>query len=460
MFDHVVVLGGGVGGVLTAFALAPFAGAVTVAELDRFEAEPVPRRGAPQARHTHALVAGGARAMEALVPGVLAELSAAGAQHINMPGRYLALTARGWWPRFDGRQFIVGCTRGLLERTLRGRLRELANVRLVGGVQAVGLLGDRHRITGVRLREVAGGEPRELHGDLVVDATGRRSRGAEWLTELGFPAVSESIVDPGIFYASAVFQAPAEAGPEFPAITIQTSTRGELSVRRVGNLLPIENGQWMLTLSGGPGTRPSTEPEAFHAFARRLPHPVLADLIAAATPVGPPFGFRADANRRRHYDRLRPSPNGFLALGDAYATFNPVYGHGMSAAALAAHALHRQCQRRHPATAVLQRAIAEAATPAWNLATSQDLRYPQTLGPAPSRVDQAIARLVDRILAAGSHSPLITNAQAEVFTLSSPITALFRPRVLWHAGRRATGPVRADPPLTDQERRLLGTKRH
>ncbi|MCK2239219.1 MULTISPECIES: NAD(P)/FAD-dependent oxidoreductase [unclassified Crossiella] len=455
MLQHAAILGGGMGGMLAAFALAPHAEAVTVVEQDGFAGEPVPRRGAPQARHTHALVSGGARAMEALAPGVLAELAAAGAQHINLPGRYLGLASRGWFPRYAGRQFILGCSRELLESTLRGRLRELPNVTVLGRTEVVGLQGSLAGVTGVRTGSGL------LAAELVVDATGRRSRAPRWLTELGFPPVRESIVDPGIFYATGVFRAPEDAGPDFPAVTLQSSPRREPGVRRNGTLLPIEDGLWMITLSGGPGSRPGTDAEGFRAFAALLPHPVLAELIEAATPIGTPFGFRADANRRRHFERLRPCPHGFVALGDAYATFNPVYGHGMSAAALSALALRTEFERRRrPGTLSLQRVVAKAAANAWDMATGQDARYPGTNGPAPGMFDGVFDKLGDWISASSGRSRLVTDIRADIFALTAPPSRMRSPRVLWQAvrGGDSGGPVLPDPPFTPAERRVLGAR--
>lgn len=177
--DHALILGGGLAGTLAAFALAPQAEVVTVVDRDRFAAGQAQRKGAPQARHTHVLVSGGAQAIDDLSPGTTAELYAAGAQLINLPGRYLSLAPRGgWFPRFPGPAFIIGCSRALLESTLRARLREQGHVRFVEATEVVGLTGDAGAVTGARLRSRPDGQLREERADLVVDATGRGDRRA------------------------------------------------------------------------------------------------------------------------------------------------------------------------------------------------------------------------------------------------------------------------------------------
>ncbi|WP_086789797.1 NAD(P)/FAD-dependent oxidoreductase, partial [Crossiella equi] len=404
-------------------------------------------------------VSGGARAITALAPGVLDRLYVAGAQHLNLPGRYLGQGAAGWLPRFTGPEYLIGVSRELLEAALRAELIRHPNVEVLDRTTALGLLGDPRGITGAVVRGQDEPEPRPLPANLVVDATGRRSHAPVWLRQLGFPRVPESVVDPGVYYASALFRAPAAAGPDFPGISVQTSPAATTSVRRGGMLIPIEDGQWMITLCGAGISRPGTSESAFREFAASLPHPAIARLIESATPLGRPYGFRADANRLRHYEALRPVPHGFLALGDSYATFNPVYGHGVAVAALGAVAL-REGLLRHGSgdTRAVQLDIARACRGAWRMAVRQDLRYPQTVGRRPRRLRRLLSRLLEkvttRISAAGKASREVAAARMAVYALAAPTRILFHPKVLLATLLRR-GVVRTEPPFTAAESALL-----
>ncbi|GAA2778213.1 NAD(P)/FAD-dependent oxidoreductase [Crossiella cryophila] len=455
--EHALILGGGIAGTLAAFALAAHAESITIVDRDHFTEGQHHRKGAPHARHTHVLVSGGARAVDELVPGMTKSLLAAGAQLIHMPSRYLTLSPDGgWFPRFPGTQFIIGCSRALLESTLRARLREHRHISTSTNTDVIALTGTAAAITGARLRDRTTGEVRELTADLIIDATGRGSGAAEWLTALGLPAVPESTVDPGIFYATRLYRAPASAGSSFPGVNVQTSPILTPDIRRGGSLIPIENGLWTVTVAGAGGDHPGIDDAGFTSFAASLPHPVLAELIAAADPVGPAFGFRAHANRRRHFDRLRPAPQGFVALGDAYATFNPIYGHGMSVAALAALALRDTLRQHGPTrTPLIQRRIAQASDNAWTMATGQDLRFAQTIGPRPGLAARLGYRFQDWLLAKGMHIEQVSAAQLDIFTLSATPRQALRPGVLVRA---LLGPRRRGlpaPPFTEAERRVL-----
>src|SRR5256885_7449988 len=67
--DTAIVLGAGIGGLTSAAALSPRFERVIVLERDVLPATAESRDGTPQARHVHALLAGGERALNELLPG-------------------------------------------------------------------------------------------------------------------------------------------------------------------------------------------------------------------------------------------------------------------------------------------------------------------------------------------------------------------------------------------------------
>ncbi|MCP3800688.1 enterotoxin [Allokutzneria sp. A3M-2-11 16] len=454
------MLGGGFAGTLAAIVLAQRSHSVTIVDRDRLSDNDAPRKGIPHGRHTHVLVSGGARALEELLPGITDRLYSLGAQRIGIPGRYMATAAGGgWFPRQDGKQFIIGCSRSLLEATIRERLLACQNITYVNSADVVGLTGDSVRITGARIRERATREERIIEADFVVDSTGRSSSASQWLVDLGLPAPQQEVVDPQIFYVTRRYRAP-DGAHSMPAINIMADPARTDRVRGSGLLLPIEDGIWTVTLSGTVGGHPPADDAGFLDFAAELPYPTIAELLKLAEPLGSPFGFKADANRRLHFDKL-PLPPGFVVMGDAACTFNPVYGHGLAVAARSAVALRAGLARGGvDASQDIQRAIAQASQDAWMMATSQDLRFPQTLGPRPEQRDglRFRQRFQERLARAAMSRHPIAEAQMAVFTLSaSPVTAFLRPSVLISALRGPDPNVQPlpDPPFTQQEREVL-----
>ncbi|MEU4225875.1 FAD-dependent oxidoreductase [Nonomuraea sp. NPDC026600] len=365
-----VVLGGGFAGVLAAAVLARHADDVIVIENDHYPADLRARRGLPQSRHSHVLVAGGARALQELLPGTLEALFARGAHRRRLPGDALILAAAGWFRRLDTEAYLISCSRGLLDQVVRQRA--LGAVSTWPGTQALGLVGDASRVTGVSVRRE--GAPSEIiEADLVVDATGRRSKAPRWLAEIGVAEIEEVTVSSGLAYSTRVYQAPPDLAGETPAIMIHPRP---VSGRpgQGATLFPIEDDRWIVTLTGTRGGEPPVDELGFADFARSLRDPIVAELMAAATPLGGIRPYRDTSNRRRFFERVR-LPAGFVAIGDAVVAVNPVHSHGMSVAALSTLRLDKELTRRGLGPSAfpgLQAAMTAEADVSWRMAVAQD----------------------------------------------------------------------------------------
>jgi flavin reductase (DIM6/NTAB) family NADH-FMN oxidoreductase RutF len=283
---RVLVLGGGLAGMLTAAALMPYADEITVVEQDRLPDQPQPRKGLPQSPHNHMLLGGGAGAVEQLLPGTQDLLFAAGAHRRSYLDSILIRTNAGWGRRQTIDAYVIACSRDLIDHVVRRQVLGEGRIKTVQGASVLGLTGSATRVTGARI-EVDGGSPETVTADLVVDATGHRSKTPAWLTGLGLPQVHEAFVDPGFAYSRRLYQAPPGLEEGFPGVLIQP----EHGIGRPGvgaALMPNEDGRWMAVMIGTRGNRPPTDEEGFLRFARGERTRIVADLIAGARPRGLP----------------------------------------------------------------------------------------------------------------------------------------------------------------------------
>ncbi len=268
----------------------------------------------------------------------------------------------------------------------------------------------------------------EMRADLVVDATGRRSRATAWLAALGHPAPPETRVDPLLGYASRLYAIPPGFDPGWKALYIQADPP---ATRRTGGLFPQEGGRWICSLSGAGRDYAPTGEEEFLEFARSLRSPVLYEAIRDAEPLTPITAFRRTANHRRHYERLATWPRGFVVTGDAACAFNPIYGQGMSVAAVCALELDRCLRDPRPGLERrFQRRAARAAAGAWLVATGEDLRYRETRAARVSRSTRLINAYVDRLSAAANVDRRLCERLVGVLALTASPASLFAPGVL------------------------------
>lgn len=337
--------------------------------------------------------------MEELLPGVTDAWLAAGARRIPLPTGLVSLSPQGWVRRWPEMEFMIACSRDLLESVVRAQLLAGPRVTLLDRTEIKGLAGDASRVTGLRVRPAEGDE-QVLTADLVVDATGRGSRGTAWLDALGVAPAPMDEVDSGLVYASRIFRAPAGT-EEYPVVNVQPDGSQPVPGRSA-TLVPIEDGRWLVTLSGTRGGQPTALTDEFETFARDVRHPVVGELIAHAEPLTDVVVTRSTINRRRFFEKVSGWPDGFVAIGDSVATYNPIYGHGMSVAAQSALALRERVAAHGLAAPGLarrvQKAVAVPVSLAWELATGTDIRYPEAIGKRPNAVRRLFGRYVERLI--------------------------------------------------------------
>ena len=429
MQDHAVVLGGSVAGLLAARVLAESYPQVTVLDRDTLALGVAPRRGVPQGRHVHALLARGQLVLEELFPGLTDELADRGAPVGDMLGDARLLFGGHRLARAATGLRVVSASRPLLEDRIRARVRALATVRFAPPCDVAGLRAspDGRRVVGVRvLRRADASAGETIDADLVVDATGRGSRTPRWLASLGFEPPEEERVRVDVGYATRRYRLPADA------------LRGDLAYvhgptperPRGGALARLEGDTAMLTLFGMLGDHPPRDAAGFDGFARSLHFPDLHEVIAGAEPLDEPVGFRFPANMRRRYERLRNFPDGLVVFGDAFCSLNPIYGQGVTVAALQALALREHLQPRSlPGGRRVLRSLANVIDAPWELAVGADLSLPGVDGPRSTRRRVANAYM-SRLLAAAAHDPQLAQAFVRVTGLIDPPEALLRPSTM------------------------------
>ncbi|MFE3186917.1 NAD(P)/FAD-dependent oxidoreductase [Streptomyces violascens] len=456
-----VVLGGGLAGTLAAHVLAEQYGEVVIIERDRLPDGPADRKGVPQGRHAHVLGSGGALALEALLPGVLDEMVALGAHRLGIPDGVVTRTGAGWVERLPRHLFVMAASRPLMDWVVRSRVLGGGRVRVRDGSEAVGLVGDRIRVCGVRIRSRPDGRERVLDADVVVDARGQGSTAVRFLADLGAGRVAVSSVDAGLAYSTRVYQAPDGAG-HFPPVYVQP----HLCLERPGvsgGVLPVEGGRWMITLGGTRGAEPPTDEGGFTAFARALPDPVISRLMAVGTPLTAPRGYRSTANVRHHFEHVRHWPGGFVVVGDAVARFNPVYGHGMSTAIRSVTALRAGMERdglEGDGARRCQRAVSREFHQAWGLSTALDALCPGVIGTRRPYGAKAWLRILDRLLLVAHSDPCVLYPVLEMYSLLRPPSSLFTAKVLAAAVRGPLRPPLTQPPFTAAERCVLRDAPH
>ena len=434
---HAIVIGGSIGGMLTARVLSRHFDRVTIVERDAVPDDSAPRKGVPQGYHVHVVFSGGMKVIDGLFPGFSDELAVRGSVVCDFAKELCWYHAGVWKARPESGLTSYWQTRPFLEANLRRRLKSDTTIRICSEHSVVGLLTDpgKTRITGVEVRPGDGdGANERWEAELVVDASGRGSQTPKWLESLNYQRPEETILEVNIGYASRDYEPSHDDSRDWKIMALYGTPPNST---RTGYIFPIEGGRWRVSEVGFLNDSPPNDDEGYLEFAQSLERPDFYEAIKDAKPLTPVSTFKFPADKWRHYEKMSRFPAGLLVIGDAIATFNPVYGQGMSACALEVEELRRlleSCPEGNGIPANFYRSFFRRAAKVidvpWLLATQSDFLYPQTQGKRLLHTNALNWYLV-RVLRLCSGNDRITQTFYEILHFIKKPTAFFHPSIVW-----------------------------
>ena len=334
-----LVLGGSVAGLMAARVLADHADEVLVIEPDDAEVGAGPRPGVPQGSQVHALLAAGQLQLDRWFPGFTAQAEAGGAlpstpAHVEF---YIDGVARPSVEITDVPGLLS--SRPFLESLIRRRTLEFPGIRVLAG-RATGLRIEGDAVLGATYAPNGdAGAGVDLDADLVVDATGRGSRLADWLEQAGRPAPPLVRMPIKLNYATAVYRRDPKVLDTTTLVNVCLSTPVPGRLPRTGGFVAAEDDRWIVLVAGYDQDRPERSLEDFTTRCRRDFPGMFGDIVDHCELLGDVVTYHQADSRRRDYDTVARFPARLIVAGDAVASFNPVYGQGMTSAMLHASCL-------------------------------------------------------------------------------------------------------------------------
>ncbi|MDP1456304.1 glutamate synthase [Bacillus wiedmannii] len=375
MFNKAIVIGGSIAGKALS---STFKEVIIIEAGERWDGKSS-RKRVPQSNHPHVLLKGGEKAIEELFPTITNELIETGSI-VNNFTRDIKWHQLGLWKQqFIGKVHMIQQSRFLLEWHIQKRIDDISNVTTKYGTSVEGLLidGKRNKVCGVKAKCLETGTQEEIQADIVVDASGFGSKSIAWLREYNIE-VQEEKARIDLFYATRMFKLKGNEkldccnmlmSPSFPdnpyGVLIQT----------------IEDNRYFVTFSGYANEKAPQTDDEFYDFAENLSISNVTDFLNKAEAISNIKTYKIPYQVRRRFDLVNHLPEGLLVVGDAHCRFDPVFGQGVSVAAMEAHQLQLLLQKRQKLdktfTQRFYKKTANIIQTPWEMTTTEISRHPQ-----------------------------------------------------------------------------------
>jgi 2-polyprenyl-6-methoxyphenol hydroxylase-like FAD-dependent oxidoreductase len=373
-----IVVGAGIGGLAAAAALSQHMSDVLVIDRDILLHDNAARLGVGQGAHTHQLLKAGELALERLLPGITDDFVAAGAVKMTVGRDVKVYDFGGWMDDCDAGFTVTSLSRPAYEGVLRRRVVALENVRFHSETPVRRFVVEDGHCTGVQLEDGA-----ILAADLVVDSTGLTAPLLHQLQEEGHAEFPTEEIRINVAYTTGRFRRPEKWRDDQIGYFVLPSPPDT----HFGLMLPIEDGQWILSLGARGGAVPPRDLQAFKEYAKGLVEPHVYERIKDAEVVGELRTFRKPTATRHRIWEATKWPQRLIPIGDAMSSVNPTYGQGMTVAACEADALETLLAGKTPLDDLVKAYLAiagEISGRAWSLSTNSDYVYPETEGERPA----------------------------------------------------------------------------
>ncbi len=308
-----------------AAALADYCEQITVIDKDIRPSPVATRKYVPQGAHISILLKAGLDILCEFYPGLDRDLMNAGASRINAGCDQQVFEYGAWRMTRPLDLEFIGISRLLLESVLYERFLSLSNVQSLQA-QVTGLKIESGRVKGVECGE----RTATIEADLVVDASGVGGVLSKWLNKHAGQSIPTDRSPIHIFYSTVHFKKPVQFLTQKENILIVP----EAGVSNLGgSLLDVENDSWCVSLHGRDREPvPKTMAEWYDSIAS-LPDDRIWQRVKEAEPSSGLQTFKKSHAIWRRFDQCQEQlPKGYLPLGDAVNSLNPIFGQGMTIA--------------------------------------------------------------------------------------------------------------------------------
>ena len=303
----------------------------------------------------------------------------------------------------------------MLEHVTRQRVRNLPNVHIKEETRFIGFCsGDKCEVSGVKVQ--TNDEKFEIGAELVVDCSGRATSLPRWLASEGHGDVERQELGIGMAYTSGLFRPPPDlAGDNWACLMLAIPPN-----TRAAYLTPVDGGLWLATMYGRGGDMAPREVEGFVEWTKGLSHPVIHEKLSRAESISDFWTYKIPKGTWFRYDRMEQFPAGLVPMGEAFTSFNPMYGQGISLAAGQAQALRSAVAQGADGIASRYFAGCEPLNQVgWAVMETRDLEHASTIGNRPEDIESRWSM--------GAAIRKLAETDSEVHRLSVHVTHLLEP---------------------------------